>query len=281
MTRILSVITVFPVLALAQPTQVTPDLRDVGSARSIAMGGAYESLGYGAEAISGNPAAISLYKRYLIEASGAWDIPLGYGFASMGMADSTNELSAGVQYTFATFGGFDRRYAHVTTGAASYAFNNIIHVGVALRHQAIVGASNTNSVTMNAGLIVRPVQFLSFGVSGHNLIGVYNKDVSRYFTASIAGQFFNQLSPAVDVRFDFNQPKVRFAVHGGVEWLIAQMIPLRVGYQYDGIADPNHHYLSFGAGYFSEGSGIDLAYRHEVAGGLNGRQLVLTIKMQL
>ncbi len=280
MRRIFLPMLLLPVAALAQPTQVTPDLRDVGSARSLAMGGAYESLGYGTEALAGNPAAISIYKRYTMEAHGAWDIPLGYGFAGTGLIDATNELAAGVSYTFATFGGFDRRWAHVTTLAASYAFSNLIHVGAALRHQAIVGASNTNSVTMNAGLLFRPIEYLSIGFSGHNLIGVYNKDISRYFVASVSGQFFNQLSPAVDVRMDFNEKDPKVAVHAGIEWLIAQIIPLRVGYQWDGVATPNHHYISFGTGYFNEGSGIDLAYRHEI-GGLNGRQLVLSIKLQM
>lgn len=280
MRRIFALSLVVSTAAFAQATQVTPDLRDLGTARSIAMGGAFESLGYGSEAIGGNPAALGLYKRYLIEATGAWDIPNGYGFGSIGLADSTNELQAGVSYTFATYGGLQRRYAHVTTLAGSYAFGQIISLGVAVRHHAIVGASNTNSVTMNAGVIVRPVPQFSFGFSGHNLIGVYNKDVSRYFVGSISAQFFNQLSPAIDVRLDFNERIPRWAIHGGVEWLIANMVPIRAGYEYDGIANPHHHYISFGAGWFYEGSGIDIAYRHEI-NGLNGREIVLTLKLQL
>lgn len=280
---------VAPALAFAQPSQVTPDLRDLQHSRNMAMGGAYEALGYGAEAIGGNPAALSLYKRYQMEATGSWDIPLGYGFGSAGLADSTNALAAGVSYTFATFGGEDRRWAHLTTLAAAYAFGDIFHLGVAARHHVLIGASNTNSVSMNAGFIVRPVQFLSFGFSGHNLIGVYNKDVSRYFVASISGQLFNQLSPAVDVRMDFNGKRIengvevldpKLAVHAGIEWLIASSVPIRVGYQWDGIAEPNHHYVSGGIGWFYEGSGIDFAYRHEI-GGREGRLISLTLKLQL
>ncbi len=269
-----------PVVALAQPSQVTPDLRDLQHSRNMAMGGAYEALGYGAEAIGGNPAALSLYKRYQMEATGSWDIPLGYGFGSLGLADSTNALAAGVSYHFATFGGEERRFAHLTTLATAYSFGDIIHIGVAARHHVLVGSSNTNSVSMNAGFLVRPIQYVTFGFSGHNLIGVYNKDVSRYFVASVAGQFFNQLSPAVDVRMDFNELNPRLAVHAGIEWLIAQSFPIRIGYQWDGIANPNHHYISGGIGWFYEGSGIDFAYRHEI-GGLEGRLISLTLKLQL
>jgi hypothetical protein len=272
---LLSVLLAAPALAQVEST---PDLRDLMHSRNMAMGGAYESLGYGAEVIAGNPAALSMYKRYQIEATGSWDIPQGFGFGSLAVADSTNQIAAGIQYHFATFGGPERRWAHLTTLALAYAIADVFHVGVAVRHQALVGASNTNSVTMNAGIVVKPIEYISFGFSGHNLISVYNRDVTRYFVASVSGHLFQQLSPAFDLRMDFNQAVPRFAWQGGIEWLIAQTWPVRAGYQYDGIA--NHQYLSFGAGWFNEGSGVDIAYRHEL-GGQGGRLISLTLKLQL
>lgn len=265
-------------VAAAQPVPVSPDLRDLQHSRNVGMGGAYEAMGYGAEAIGGNPAALTLYKRYQIEATGSWDVPQGYGFGSIALADSTNPLAMGISYHFATFGGLERRWAHVTTMALAYALGDLIHLGLATRHHVLVGASNTNSITMNAGLIVRPVQFLTIGFSGHNLIPNYNVDLSRYFVASIAAQFAGQLTPSFDLRMDFNQPQARLAYHAGIEWLIAQTFPIRIGYQYDGIA--NHQYLGGGIGWFSEGSGIDFAYRHEL-GGQQGQMLSLTLKLQL
>jgi hypothetical protein len=264
--------------ALAQVVAVSPDLRDLMNARNVAMGGAYEALGYGVEAVGGNPAAMSLYKRYAIEATGSWDIPQGYGNGSIGLLDATNPLVAGLSYHFATFGGAERRWAHVTTLALAYALADLIHLGIATRHHAIIGASTTNSVTLNAGLIIHPATWLTLGFSGHNLIANYNVDLTRYFVASISSQLFGQLSPAFDLRFDFNQPVVRFAFHGGIEWLIAQTVPVRVGYQYDGIA--GHQYISFGLGYANQGSGVDVAYRHELLG-QGGRMVSLTLKLQM
>jgi hypothetical protein len=255
-----------------------PDLRDMMSSRNIAMGGAYEALGYGAETIGGNPAALSLYKRYQIEATGSWDIPQGYGFGSLGIADSTNPLAAGVSYHFATFGGAKRSYAHITTLALAYALGELIHLGFTTRSYVLVGDSNLNAISINAGVIAKPVSFMTLGFSGHNLIGVYNTNVSRYFVASIGFQIAGQLTPAFDLRMDFNQVNPRLAYHGGIEWLIAETFPIRIGYQYDGIA--NHQYLSGGIGWFSSGSGIDFAYRHEL-GGTEGRMISLTLKLQL
>ena len=260
-----------------------PDLRDMMSSRNIAMGGAYEALGYGAETIGGNPAALSLYKRYQIEATGSWDIPQGYGFGSLGIADSTNPLAAGVSYHFATFGGEKRTYAHITTLSLAYALGELIHLGFSTRSYVLVGASKLNAITVNAGIVAKPVSFMTLGFSGHNLIGVYNTNVSRYFVASIGFQIAGQLTPAFDLRMDFNKIDggvltPRLAYHGGIEWLIAETFPIRIGYEYDGIA--NHQYISAGLGWFSSGSGIDFAYRHEL-GGLEGRMISLTLKLQL
>lgn len=262
----------------AMPT-VGPNLGDVMQARNIAMGGAYESLGYGAEVIGGNPAALSLFKRYQIEANGAWDIPSGYATGSVSLADSVSSaLAMGISYHFVTYGAFERRWAHLTTVAVALPLAEWLHLGLAGRHQVITGASNTNSITLTAGLVIKPWEWLSLGFSGHNLIPNYNSDVTRFFVASISGQFAGQLSPVFDLKLDLNQPTPRFAYQAGLEWLIAMRFPLRVGYQLDAIG--NHQYLSGGVGWFVEGSGFDVSYRHELLG-QEGRLLALTVKLQL
>ncbi|MEW5741044.1 MAG: hypothetical protein AB1938_19135 [Myxococcota bacterium] len=279
MVRILSALVVlWAAAAFAQATATAPDLRDAMSARNHGMGGAFESLGYGAEVILGNPAALSLYKRYQIEGNGGWDPGLGYGYGSIAVADSTNALAAGISYQFCTFGGEERRWAHTTSLALAYPLAEFLHLGATVRYNVLVGASNTNSVTMNAGLVVRPASFLSIGFSGHNLIPNYNVDLPRYFVVSVSGMFLDQLSPVFDLWMDFNQPTARFDFRGGVEWLVAQSFPLRLGYQYDGIT--GRQYFGGGIGYFVEGSGIDLAYRHELADG-TGKLIALTLKLQL
>ena len=73
-------------------------------------------------------------------------------------------------------------------------------------------------------------------------------------------------------------PQPRFAYQGGLEWLAGMSFPLRLGYTYDGIG--NHQYVGGGIGYFSEGSGLDLSYRHEL-GGDQGQLIALTVKLQL
>lgn len=265
--------------AFAQASPTSPDTRDPMSARNHGMGGAFESLGYGAESILGNPAALSLYKRYLLEGNGGWDPGLGYGYGSIAISDSTNALAAGISYQFCTYGGDERRWANTTTVAVAYPLAQFLHLGVAMRWNVITGGSNTNSVTMNAGLVVKPADFLSFSFSGHNLISNYNTDLPRYFVFSASAMLLEQLSPVFDLWMDFNQPTARFDFRGGLEWLVAQSFPLRIGYQYDGIT--TKQYIGGGIGYFVEGSGIDLAYRHELGENATGKLIALTLKLQM
>ncbi len=256
-----------------------PGLEAALHARNLAMGGAYRAMGYGAEAITGNPAAMTLFKRYQLELSGSWDVPLGYGLGTAAVSDSiSTDVAAGVAYDFVTYGALDRRWAHLTTFALAMPLSPMVHLGASVRHQIITGATNTNSITANAGLVVRPVSFLTLGVSGHNLLPNYNRDLTRYFAGSVAMLLFGQLSPCFDVRADFNAGAPRFAWHGGVEWLIGLSYPLRAGYEKDDIT--GHQYVSGGVGIFDEGSGVDFAYRQEL-GGDGGRMVALTIKLQM
>lgn len=265
--------------AAAQTVAKPPNLQDIMAARNYGMAGAYRALGYGAEAITGNPAALSLFKRYTLELSGAYDIKHQWGYGAISISDSiTNEIAAGVTYQMATLGNNEtRRIAYLTTAASAYPLSQNFHVGIAMRHQVITGEDNTNSITMSGGLIFRPWEQLCFSVSGHNLIGVWSEDVPRYFSFGISSLLGGQFTPTVELRTDFNDPYARVAFSGGVEWLAADTFPIRLGYSYDQINGTQH--VGFGLGYFTEGSGLDLAYRHEI-NGTEGKMLALTIKIQ-
>ncbi len=258
-----------------------PGLVDLMSSRDYAMGGAYRAVGYGPSSIIGNPAALSLYRRMDAELNGAYDVTTQFGSLSISIADSaTSALAGGVNYQLVTFDDpAVKRTAHVTTLGFAYSVFSFLHLGLAARHQLILGTPSTNSVTMNLGVMLHLFDFLKLGFSVHNLIDVASPDVPRYFAFASSLMIAGSLTPSVDVRLDFNDPlRTRVAVGAGVEWLVAQAVPLRAGYSYDGIT--NNQYMSFGLGFVSEGSGLDLSYRHEL-GGRTGHLLSLTLKMNL
>lgn len=253
-------------------------LNNLLHARSYAMGGAYSTLGLGAEAVVGNPAAMSLYKRYLIEASGAWDFQNKDAFVTVSLLDSqTSQLAAGLTYDLVSFGrGEERRTAHLSTFAFSMPLMEFLHAGVSARYLTMSGAESANAVTMDAGLVLQLVEGLHLGASGHNLIDIHHPEMPRYyvFSGAIVGNIF---SLATDVRADFESgPSTQLVYSAGGELVLGAGIPLRAGYRYEALT--GEHSVSGGLGFFTESGGIDLAYLQSLNG--SGKLIALTIRVQ-
>lgn len=250
-------------------------------ARSLGMGGAYRALGYGAESVYGNPATMTAFKRYLVETSGTWGITAQEGQASAAMMDSqtTPYVAAGLGYNFVVYGPPDARStAHLTTLALAVPLAEFLSIGVSGRHQVIVGDIGTNSITMAAGLMIKAGDLFRISASGHNLIGVASPFVQRFFALGVAAAF-GMFSPTVEARFDFNDPlRFGYAISGGVEFIVGGALPLRAGYSYDAIYRVQT--LSFGTGFFSEGSGVDFAYQAQLVPFV-AHTIALTLKLQV
>src|SRR5262245_53976170 len=140
-----------PCLALAQ---AEPDLRDLMHARDFSMGGAYRAHGLGAEAAFGNPSALALYRRYVIELSGAWDPATKFGFGTVAVVDSaTSSLAMGASYHFVSMGRDEgAKQAHVSTVSFGLPLSNVLQVGAAGRHFVLSGAADGNALTMDAAV---------------------------------------------------------------------------------------------------------------------------------
>lgn len=267
-----------PVGALAQVDRDASHLGELVHARNTGMGMGYRALGYGLEAISSNPAGLALYKRYQIELTGAGDAGLAWGFGSIAFADTaSSELSLGFSYQFVSYGAPDsKRTAHLTNMAVALPLGELLALGLNVRHQGIIGGKGTNSVTLGAGLVIRPTSWLMLQASGQNLIDNFHPDIRRVFAFGL-GMNFGFLTPAFDFTADFNDPDAfRYTFGGGLEFIAGGMVPLRAGYQYDTFTKT--HFLGGGIGLFQDGSGIDVSYRHELGG--DTRLLTITLKLQ-
>ncbi|MBI3181752.1 MAG: hypothetical protein HYZ28_06380 [Myxococcales bacterium] len=277
MSRLAVLCLLLPTAALAQAEL---SLRELMHARDFAMGGAYRAHGLGGEAILGNPAALSLYRRYQLELSGAWDAQSKFGFGTVSVLDSvTSELAAGVSYYLVSAGRADARsLSHLSTLALSMPLSSSVLIGASTRHVLVSGAYETNGVTMDAGVLVRALDALVLGFSGHNLIDLGNPMLERYYALSLAflGGLF---TAAADLKGDVApEGGLRLAYSGGVEYVAGGGFPVRAGYTYD--ARQGRHHLSAGVGVMVEGGGLDLGYRHEL-GGEGGRLIALTFRLQL
>ncbi|MBK7862359.1 MAG: hypothetical protein IPJ65_27870 [Archangiaceae bacterium] len=247
-------------------------------ARNFGMGGAFHAVGYGTEGVNGNPAMLSMYKRYQLVLGGAWDIPNGYGFGGVSVVDSaTSELAYGQSYTLVTFDSpHGRSVAHLNTTSIAYAFGDFLHIGVNARYQLITGPYATNSITMGAGAAVRLFDVWVVGFSGHNLIPVASPLVNRYFVLSTSASF-GTFTPSFEWRMDFNAAFPRWAWATGLEWIAGDVVPIRAGFTWDNITGTR--YLSAGLGFVTQGVGVDVSYRHEL-GGYNGRLVAVSLTLQ-
>lgn len=254
-------------------------LRDLMTARAFAMGGAYRALGIGGEAVTGNPAAMSLYRRYMVDVSGAWDLQTKFAFGNVSILDSsTNIIAAGLAYHLGSIGrGASRRIAHFNTVSSSIPLSENFMMGASVRHLLMTGAREANAITVDAGLLMRLFAGLTISLSGHNLIDVSNPDLTRYYALAL-GYSAGSFNVAADLRADFGiAPTVQLAVNAGAEYVVAGSFPIRVGYTLDRISGRQD--LSGGLGIYIEGIGVDAAYRHEL-GGTNGHLVALTLRLQ-
>ena len=259
--------------APARAQSLEHPFRDLVHARSMALGGAYRAFGLGVETVTGNPAAMSLYRKYTMELSGAWDITRRVAFASAGVMDGMSSLAAGVAYNVLTSGELDdRSVAHLNTLALSIPLMDNVFVGISAHYLNSSGALRANAVTGDAGLVVRVMEPLTIGVAGHNLVDTRHAALSTYFTAAAAFTL-GTFSLVADARGEYrlNQAPL-LGFNAGAEYILGAGIPLRAGWGHDesGVTS-----LSGGLGYMFEGGSVDAAYRHELNG--LGRAVALTV----
>ncbi|MBM7118548.1 hypothetical protein [Archangium primigenium] len=259
---------------------VAEDLRDLSSARAYGMGGAWRALGSDAATGTGNPASVAAVRGYRVEATGGWDWVGKDAAATVAVADSaTSPLGAGISYQLITLGkGAARTTAHLNTLALAAPLSENLMIGVSGRYLVMRGGRQANALTMDAGVLLRPTPLLALGVSAHNLIDTKHAELTRYYSAH-AGVLVGQLTIAADVRGDFATDARRTLTYsGGLEYVLGQNIPVRVGYTWDGFTRTSQ--AGVGIGVVTSGGGIDLGYHHDF-GGEGGRLLSLTFKVQV
>ena len=275
-------LSVVPFLARAATTERADELRNIASARSLGMGGAYRATGLGADALLGNPAAMALYPAYRIEGTGAYDPRNKEGYLGISLADSSSgRLALGVDYHWLSLGrGGGRTSANLSTLGAALPLGQSLLIGLSGHYLRLNGQSRfANSITMDAGILVRLSEQLSLGVSGHNLIDTENVELTRYYSAHLAYVGMAAVL-AFDVRGDFEtRDSAVFTYNAGAEYILNQTVPVRVGYTYDGFQEISR--VTAGVGFLSPGGGgVDLGYQHDL-GGENGRLLVLTLRLMV
>lgn len=277
MKLLLATLLLLPSLALAQ----VPLFSQLTNARGIGMGGAYRGLGLGADATLGNPASLAALKTYQVELTGDWDFGLKDGYGGLSIRDSqTSDVGAGLDYHFLSIhdAAGNRRSAHLGTLALGFPLAKAVLLGVAGKYLYLPGdGAKISAATVDAGLVVQPVEGLSVGFSGHNLVDTHHAELARFYSGQL-GYTAGLFSAEFDVSGDPGRDggfKPLYNV--GAEYVVSSSYPLEAGFAADTLTGAR--YVSGGVGAFGEGGGVDLAYRHQTNG--DGRLLVLTLRLQM
>jgi hypothetical protein len=141
-----------------------------------------------------------------------------------------------------------------------------------------------NGVTFDIGLLVKAHPKLNIAAVGYNLWDHGSRETPASLGLGLAFIPIPQLSIEFDTVVNFTgykEPnytdetkrivkdfsfKATARLGPGVEWLIANKVPLRLGVVYD--TGLSATYLTAGSGYFAQSWAIDLSYRGKVSGGI-------------
>lgn len=245
------------------------------TARGIALGTGLRASAVSTSALAYNPAALVLGRLYHLE--GVIDYSSAFSGVALGAAvvdSATSRVGAGIAFRgFLSgdvgVGGIDGR------AALAFPFSDLVSVGLGGRYLSLEydnvtdagRATETKLVegfTMDASLRIQPIAALSIEALAMNFIDLDSAYAPVLLGGSVA---FNAASIAtfgIDTLFDistFDTADVN--IGGGVEFLIANVAPIRLGYSYD--TKRELHVLSGGAGYTDRAVGFDISIQQQLS----------------
>jgi len=268
----------------AAANETLPTWRDVTSIR--AMGEAGASIGYAADtdAIHVNPAGIAATPTFNLMLGGIIGIPSRHyvltveGVDSKSNQDMTIPVSGGVSYQYYVSGeGFEGRKGHVLSVALAVPlYPKVAFVGITGRYLKMGGNVVSNAITMDAGLMFRPIELMGIGLTGYNLIDVRSAEARRGWGAGISFGSEKTFHVDVDARLDEDAThtyKPTFSIGG--EYLFINMLAPRLGYSEDMLRGA--HLITAGLSFIYEGWAIEAAYRQAIT----GREITFAIGLRM
>ncbi len=251
----------------AAGVNATPDFSPgIGAA---GMGQAQNALSVGTNGVFNNPAGIA--RAYMFALEGGFIYTDDGNVLSAAIVDSkTNpKISAGVgfNYYFSRTEGQDLSGIDVRLPIAIPVVQDRVSIGIGGRYMRFRAGELEvlNGFSLEAGAIFRVVDQLSIGLAAKNLIDpCQNTTCEGWVPLTVgAGAAYNMtdLAIAADVDADLNSTDtVAFNVEVGGEYLVAKMVPVRLGFRRLGVSESNR--LTVGTGWRSKTAGLDLSYEH-------------------
>jgi hypothetical protein len=262
---------------LSEPEPPPPDAADLDTTRGLALGTGIRASAMSTSALAYDPAAMALARVYHIESSTTFVPTYGRWIFGGAIVDSnTSRLAAGLSFR-GILGDGNNGWSGLD-GRLGLGFPIIdeLAIGISGRYlslsregQAPAGVDPDEPLaqgfTMDGSIVVAPMEGLRIAALANNFIDLGSDIVPVTFGGSASLTLFKQLTLGGDVLVDistYESPSI--LAGGGVEFLAANIVPLRVGYRYDD--GRGSHFVTGGVGYVDAKFGIDLSLRQEVDG---------------
>jgi hypothetical protein len=273
---------------------------DYGESTTPRAGGvsAMHALGGGLDALYLNPANLGLTRSYHIGAIGMFSPQTQRHMFGGGLMDSTRRFSGGASFIGgfqdAGRGGVLQRSVLDARVALAFAASKMLHIGIGGRYFTAYQSGNAGNfplgdsrasgglvqedhsrkammqtVTMDAGVTVKPIEELAIAAFGQNITYPNNGLLPTMVGGGI-GYGNEDFSVEADAVADINSyTKVSPRVMVGGEYLIVGRVPLRAGYRFDmlnGTGEKQAHAVSAGLGYVEPRFGVEASVRQTVSG---------------
>jgi hypothetical protein len=269
----------FVPLALA-----SQDINEQLGVRSRAMGGAGRAISTTNEAIYLNPAALSQFRRFNLDADYVHRIDDPEHYVGLSLVDSTTDPFAGaVDFHL----GIDP-----TKGSKSLAYlgsfalsmpvsSDYVYIGASVKYAflpvSLADPVQVNQFDVDIGILVKVGYGLSLAAAAYNLVPTNSKrlplsvafglgfstndtlDSATDFNAALSG-----LNIAVDwiMRDLTNATGFQNQLMTGIEYSLFSVVPLRAGYSY--ALETSEHLVTGGTGFASGDLGVDGFYEQNL-----------------
>jgi len=252
-----------PALALDPPAA-----GDLFGTRSLAMGNAFRAVGTSNDTLFFNPAGLVATRRYEIDGHYGFSPGERLGLWHASIVDSkTANVGVGIGYSHLSgkgaLGESNGSLVHLGLGiplASRVAF------GVGFKYLGFTRPEDTNSVTADLGLLVRPVPFLSLGLVAYNVIDVGSEQAPMRAGGGVSIGSDASFRLSFDAVFALEErDPFGTTYHLGGELFFDDVLPIRLGAERREKEDRN--FLTAGLGLVSEVAALEASFAQGVGGG--------------
>jgi hypothetical protein len=229
-----------------------------GGARGLALGGGVIASGTGSDALTANPAAMSLIRSYI------WENFYSFSSFDKGHTGTTSLVDSYLNPKIAAGSYFTTTLASPEIYVDGNSKNTSLHSNLDYYKFDREGSEKRSFLSLDIGMIVKIGEYLSIGAVAYDLISEHNDDHPWSYGGGIALALFKkQFLMEADVVMEGKEPWYK----GGAELFFSKGLALRAGGGYRQRYERT--YLAFGIGYVTKKSSVELSMSQGLQGGKN------------